>query len=169
MVNNNQEREIRYVLCSYEGFEYRIPIELFRAMKIMKSFEGKKMVRINDGASVYQTGKTTFRSMAKLAGAIYKVNSMVLVNPRTLIDYYLSVDCENNPLKSTQGDIKQSISVGEFLQILEKLPSDYEIFFESQDRAGICGINRLDVKHEYGELRLIHETETADSESFSYI
>lgn len=41
----------------------------------------KKFVRYNEGCEIYSMGRNSFAKLAKDAGAIYKVNNVVLVNP----------------------------------------------------------------------------------------
>lgn len=48
----------------------------------------KKFVRYNEGAAIYSMCQTKFEQLAKDAGAIYKVDKLVLVNTE-IIDEYL--------------------------------------------------------------------------------
>ena len=48
----------------------------------------KKFVRYDEGAAIYSMGKTTFRELARDAGAVYHVKGIVLVNTE-IVDQYL--------------------------------------------------------------------------------
>lgn len=48
----------------------------------------KKFIRYKEGVELYSMGITKFQEIAKKAGAIYKVNQMVLVNTE-ILDHYL--------------------------------------------------------------------------------
>ena len=50
--------------------------------------KGKKFIRYKDGTEIYSMGISKFQELAKAAGAIYKVNQMVLVNTE-ILDHYL--------------------------------------------------------------------------------
>ena len=47
----------------------------------------KRFVRYPEGAELYSMGMTKFQELAKEAGAIYKVNKLVLVNLDILDEY----------------------------------------------------------------------------------
>ncbi|MCR5233117.1 MAG: hypothetical protein K6E53_04330 [Lachnospiraceae bacterium] len=49
----------------------------------------KEYIRLKDGLTIYGLKMTTFRRIAKRAGAFYKVGSVVLINKR-IFDAYLS-------------------------------------------------------------------------------
>lgn len=65
-----------------------------------KEAEGrkKKFIRYKDGSELYSMGITKFQEIAKKAGAVYKINQMVLVNTEILDRYIeqfkLSDECE---------------------------------------------------------------------------
>ena len=48
----------------------------------------KKFVRYKEGCKIYGMGISKFQEIAKKAGAVYKVNQMVLVNT-VILDQYL--------------------------------------------------------------------------------
>ncbi len=55
----------------------------------MKSkINDKKFVRYKEGAELYSMCQTKFEELAKEAGAIYKLNKIVLVNCK-IVDEYL--------------------------------------------------------------------------------
>lgn len=47
----------------------------------------KKFVRYKEGADLYSMSQSKFEQMAKDAGAIYKLNKLVLVNMEVFDDY----------------------------------------------------------------------------------
>lgn len=47
----------------------------------------KKFVRYKEGANLYSMSQSKFEQMAKDAGAIYKLNKLVLVNMEVFDDY----------------------------------------------------------------------------------
>lgn len=58
-------------------------------MRIVKGKEiKKKFVRYKEGADLYSMSQSKFEQLAKDAGAIYKLNKLVLVN-REIFDDYL--------------------------------------------------------------------------------
>lgn len=48
----------------------------------------KEYIRLKDGLTIYGLKMTTFRRMARRAGAVYKIGSVVLINKR-IFDTYL--------------------------------------------------------------------------------
>lgn len=50
--------------------------------------KSKKFIRYKEGAELYSMGLSKFQEIAKQAGAIYKINQMVLVNTE-ILDTYL--------------------------------------------------------------------------------
>ena len=61
-------------------FEYRNPItEQGKSVKKSKEMK-KKFVRYKEGAELYSIGLTKFQELAKEAGAVYKIDKVVLVN-----------------------------------------------------------------------------------------
>lgn len=50
--------------------------EISKPQKIIE----KKFVRYKEGAVIYSMSQSKFERMAKAAGAVYKLNKMVLVN-----------------------------------------------------------------------------------------
>ncbi|MBQ8815539.1 MAG: transcriptional regulator [Lachnospiraceae bacterium] len=48
----------------------------------------KKFIRYKDGTEIYSIGLSKFQEIAKEAGAVYKINQMVLVNTE-ILDRYL--------------------------------------------------------------------------------
>lgn len=47
----------------------------------------KKFVRYKEGADLYSMSQSKFEQMAKDAGAVYKLNKLVLVNREVFDDY----------------------------------------------------------------------------------
>lgn len=47
----------------------------------------KKFVRYKEGAEMYSMGLSKFQEMAHMAGAVYKVNKLVLVNTERLDEF----------------------------------------------------------------------------------
>lgn len=68
------------------GYKRKI-IETEELRKMIKDGK-KKFVRLDEGATLYSLGATTFRQLAVDAGAIYKLKKVTLVNT-VLIDEYL--------------------------------------------------------------------------------
>ena len=58
------------------------------SLRTMVRSDGKKFVRLDEGAALYSIGLNTFRDIARDAGAIYRVKRIVLVNTE-LIDEFL--------------------------------------------------------------------------------
>ena len=57
-------------------------------MGIVKGKEiKKKFIRYKEGADLYSMSQSKFEQMAKDAGAIYKLNKLVLVNREVFDDY----------------------------------------------------------------------------------
>jgi len=56
----------------------------------------KKFLRYKEGCEIYSMGITKFQEIAKLAGAVYKINQMVLVNTE-ILDQYLETFKVNDP------------------------------------------------------------------------
>ena len=54
----------------------------------------KKFVRYNEGAELYSMSLSKFQRMAKDAGAIYKINKLVLVNTEIFDEYLESFRLE---------------------------------------------------------------------------
>ena len=48
----------------------------------------KKFVRYDEGAALYSMGLHTFQALAKEAGAVYRINRVILVNTE-IVDEYL--------------------------------------------------------------------------------
>ena len=63
-----------------------------------KEAEGKKkkFIRYKEGCEIYSMGITKFQEISKLAGAVYKINQMVLVNTE-ILDQYLEKFKVNDP------------------------------------------------------------------------
>ncbi len=53
----------------------------------LKEKDKKKFVRYREGAQMYSMGLSKFEQLAKDAGAIYKINRLVLVNIEILDAY----------------------------------------------------------------------------------
>lgn len=62
-------------------------MDMFTNKEIMQN---KKFVRYKDGCKLYSMSLRQFEKIAKDAGAIYKVNKMVLINTK-IIDEYLEM------------------------------------------------------------------------------
>jgi len=65
------------------------------SLRTMVKSDGKKFVRLDEGAALYSIGLNTFRDIARDAGAIYKVKRIVLVNTE-LIDEFLETFHEDD-------------------------------------------------------------------------
>lgn len=62
----------------------------------------KKFVRYKEGANLYSMSQSKFEQMAKDAGAIYKLNKLVLVNMEVFDDYLESFRIqEGQTMKNT--------------------------------------------------------------------
>ena len=55
--------------------------------KIARKFEKKRLVRYKEGAEMYSMGMNKFQALAKDAGAILKIDRMVLVDLDTFDEY----------------------------------------------------------------------------------
>jgi hypothetical protein len=67
---------------------YIIPKTTFARVVLELNIPGAKYVRYKTGAQIYDMSERQFRLLAKNAGAVYKINRMVLVNLE-IIDQYL--------------------------------------------------------------------------------
>ena len=56
-------------------------------MAAMKKADDKKFVRYKEGAKLYSMCQSKFEDMARDAGAIYKLNKLVLVNCEIFEEY----------------------------------------------------------------------------------
>ncbi len=56
-------------------------------MAAMKKVDDKKFVRYKEGAKLYSMCQSKFEDMARDAGAIYKLNKLVLVNCEIFEEY----------------------------------------------------------------------------------
>ena len=55
--------------------------------KELEKLKAQKFVRYKEGCKLYAMGMSKFQEIAKDAGAIYKINQMVLVNTEILDSY----------------------------------------------------------------------------------
>lgn len=55
--------------------------------KIARKLEKKRLVRYKEGAEMYSMGMNKFQALAKDAGAILKIDRMVLVDLDTFDEY----------------------------------------------------------------------------------
>lgn len=55
--------------------------------RVSKKLEKKRLVRYKEGAEMYSMGMNKFQALAKEAGAILKIDRMVLVDLDTLDQY----------------------------------------------------------------------------------
>ena len=55
--------------------------------KLPTRFDRKKFVRYKEGAELYSMCQSKFEQLAKDAGAIYKINKLVLVNCDRVDEY----------------------------------------------------------------------------------
>ena len=67
---------------------YWIPRTTFAKIVLEVNLPGTKFVRYRTGADMYDMSERQFKQIAKDAGAIYKINRMVLVSIE-LLDRYL--------------------------------------------------------------------------------
>ena len=157
MISNDNEHMIRYVLCSYEQYKFRIPVKTFLAMRLLSNFHGRKLIRGAEGASVYNRSIRAIFELAREADAVYKVGKMVLINPYILTDYILSEESSYNLLEEMREESEKSIRVDELRQALSTLPDDYEVFVDLSDpesNTDCKAIDGYEIYHEYGEIRL---------------
>lgn len=59
----------------------------FNVQKTAKTVNKKRLVRYKEGAEMYSMGMNKFQTLAKDAGAILKIDRMVLVDLDTLDQY----------------------------------------------------------------------------------
>lgn len=69
------------LLCSWDWRMIKV------GNKIPSPSERKKFVRYKEGAELYSMCQSKFEQLAKDAGAIYKVNKLVLVNCDRVDEY----------------------------------------------------------------------------------
>ena len=62
-------------------------IRIFLMQRIPKAINKKRLVRYKEGAEMYSMGMNKFQSLAKDAGAILKIDRMVLVDLDTFDQY----------------------------------------------------------------------------------
>ncbi len=76
------------VRCEYKGTVSYITPSLFSMMVLRTKYPEKKFIRYKDGPDLYSVSEREFYKLAHNAGAVHKVNKMVLVKV-DLIDKYL--------------------------------------------------------------------------------
>ena len=64
-----------------------IPRRTFARMVLEVNVPGNKFVRYKTGADMYDMSERQFKEIAKQAGAVYKLNRMVLVDVKKLDEY----------------------------------------------------------------------------------
>ena len=68
------------VRCEFEGTVMYVPRKIFCMMVLRCQYPDKKYIRYKEGAVMYSMSEREFYKLAHNAGAIHKVNKMVLVN-----------------------------------------------------------------------------------------
>lgn len=76
------------IRCDDGNKIYWIPRTRFAKIVLEVKLPGTKFVRYRTGADMYDMSERQFKQIAKDAGAIYKINRMVLVSIE-LLDRYL--------------------------------------------------------------------------------
>ena len=72
--------ESEKVRCVDGDKVYLVPREVFGRILFENKSQNKKYVRYKTGAELYDMGERKFMKMAQDAGAIYKLDRLVLVN-----------------------------------------------------------------------------------------
>lgn len=85
MGHNKEERDL--IQCNDGSKIYWIPRTTFARMVLEVSVPGSKFVRYKTGADMYDMSERQFKEIAKDAGAICKVNRMVLVEVARIDEY----------------------------------------------------------------------------------
>jgi hypothetical protein len=85
-MDNGESRDL--IRCEDGNKVYWIPRTTFARMVMEVKLPGTKFVRYRTGAEMYDMSERQFKELAKDAGAVYKINRMVLVNVE-LFDRYL--------------------------------------------------------------------------------
>ncbi len=78
------EKDGDSVECNYKGTIIRIPKKQFLEMAFRMQLGNKKFVRYKEGAIIYGMSQREFYKLAHDADAVYKRNSMALVNTEIL-------------------------------------------------------------------------------------
>ncbi len=68
------------VECFFDGARIPIPEELFFSMLLGKPLQRPKYVRYKEGAKMYSMCESEFNKLVHDADAVYKRNSMALIN-----------------------------------------------------------------------------------------
>ena len=76
------------IRCDDGNKIYWIPRTTYAKIVLEVNLPGTKFVRYRTGADMYDMSERQFKQIAKDAGAIYKINRMVLVSIE-LLDRYL--------------------------------------------------------------------------------
>ena len=85
MNHSLEERDL--IRCDDGNKVYWIPRSTFARMVLEVNLPGSKFVRYRTGADMYDMSERQFKEIAKDAGAIYKVNRMVLVEIERVDNY----------------------------------------------------------------------------------
>ena len=84
----------------------------------------KKYVNATEGAIIYSLGKTRFMTLAKEAGAVYKVGNSALVNTEIFEDYLEQFHEPAQMLPKHSWGNKTEVDIGE--QMMEEEKDDNE-------------------------------------------
>ena len=82
---NYQDQDM--IRCDDGNKVYLIPRRTFARMVLEVNVPGNKFVRYKTGADMYDMSERQFKEIAKQAGAVYKLNRMVLVDVKKLDEY----------------------------------------------------------------------------------
>ena len=77
------------IRCEDGGCVYYIPRELFAHLVLRTQYPKRKYVRYKEGAEIYGMSLGHFKIFAHEAGAVSKINKMVLVD-MDILDKYIS-------------------------------------------------------------------------------
>ena len=75
------------VRCEFEGTVMYVPRKIFCMMVLRCQYPDKKYIRYKEGAVMYSMSEREFYKLAHNAGAIHKVNKMVLVNVAKIYEF----------------------------------------------------------------------------------
>ena len=78
------DKDSDLVECKYKGTIIKIPKKQFVEMTFRMQLGNKKFIRYKEGAIIYGMSQREFYKLAHDADAVYKRNSMALVNTEIL-------------------------------------------------------------------------------------
>ena len=89
MDNNNEKKNM--IKCDDGVCVYYIPKDIFAHLVLRTQYPRRKYIRYKEGAELFGVSLRQFKDLARDAGAVAKINKMVLVDTEILdnyIDYF---------------------------------------------------------------------------------